>query len=115
MRTDATLAGRLVECCQCGRIVPAPGFCPDEIASGVFSPEFLYIDAIFPCPACSVRVRADIRLAGTMVNCPDCNAAIRFPALSKSASPREQAPLTIPNLSREEIQFLSGELNTTPC
>lgn len=103
-------AGELVECDACQRVVPVPGFTPPR--GGLrdwlpaFPPEILAVEIKFLCTGCGSKLRIDARWEGRRLKCPSCGADGRVPTWS-SAWVREAELL--PELSREEIAWLSGD------
>ena len=111
LKVDSGLAGGVMECASCLRVVPIPSplTFPHEKAGSlpVLPPDILAVEIKILCGKCFAKIRVDARLEGYRVNCPDCAAELRVPMWSRPAasSRPEIAPL-----SAEEIAFLTSSV-----
>ena len=118
---EPSFAGEVMECTRCERSVPVPGFPAQPGESGcaaVYPPEILSMDVVFLCGGCNAKLVVDGRLEGRELGCPQCQAPVRAPLWSR----REAAPAAAgaprkgrPNLTPEEIGFLSGDFSRSPA
>lgn len=76
------------------------------------------MDMVFLCRGCNARLVVDGRMEGRQLDCPRCQAPVWAPLWSR----RVMAPATAgsprkgrPNLTPDEIGFLSGEFNHAPA
>ena len=109
LKVASSLAGGVMECANCLRVVPIP--CPVTFPHEkadclpVLPPDILAVEIKILCHKCFAKIRVDARLEGYRVNCPDCSAELRVPMWSRP--PAAARPETTP-LSAEEIEFLTA-------
>ncbi len=105
----SSLAGAVIECQSCLRIVPIPSLLsfPHEKVSllPVLPRDILAVEIKILCGRCQSKLRLDARLEGTLVTCPACAAEVRVPLWSQSPKPPGATPVS---LSAAEIEFLSA-------
>ena len=105
----SSLAGAVMECQSCLRVVPIPSLLsfPHEKVSllPVLPPDILAVEIKILCGKCDSKLRLDARLEGTLVTCPACAAEVRVPLWSRSRQSSHAAPTS---LSAAEIEFLSA-------
>ena len=105
------LAGGVMECESCLRIVPVPTLftrphedagCVPALPDGILSLEIKIL-----CGECGTKIRLDARLEGQLVTCPICSAQIRVPGWSRPrfSISRKSEPM----LSADEIEFLTAQ------
>jgi len=121
LTAEPALAGRVMDCTRCERSVPVPGFpaMPGESGcAGVYPPEILSMDVVFLCRGCDTKLVVDGRLEGREFDCPQCQTRVKTPVWSRRAkasktagAPRKRRP----NLTPDEIGFLSGDFNNSPA
>jgi DNA-directed RNA polymerase subunit RPC12/RpoP len=112
LEITSDLAGGVMECPSCLRVVPVPSLltCPYEDAGcqPALPPDVLAIEIKFRCATCATKLRLDARWEGRMVTCPVCTTEIRVPEWSRPSRP-PAGPAVTP-LSAAEIEFLSGPI-----
>ena len=120
LTTSSEFAGRVIECSQCERVVPVPGWKAPEgaVCPPVFSPEIFSIEIKFACAGCDRALLADLRWGGEHFACPKCGTAAHVPEwfgsnprLAKTGLPPQVHAAA---LSPEEIDFLNGDACIRP-
>ena len=111
------MAGGVVECPKCARVVPVPGPLKGA-ASGaalpVFPRQVISVEISFICPECERVLVADARYAAAPFQCPKCTFSGHVPIWSRmdaGSAPGNGVPALI--LTREEIELLTGNREET--
>lgn len=118
MNTSKEVAGDVLPCPKCARLVPVPPL-PGENSlrwAAMYPPDIVAVDVIFHCPKCDARLGSDARTAGNHVYCPPCGSKVKVPHLAhlilppapgaRAAKMDFAAPAV--KLSREEVEFLNS-------